>query len=72
MIKEFLAVPPDTRLLPGEDEDLRQDILRTVGEDWLFAKNLWLEKKAPYDLLGTDQEFRVRNLWRILMAADLS
>ena len=72
MIKEFLAVPPDTRLLPGEDKDLRQDILRTVGEDWLYAKNPWLENNAPDALIGTDREFRVRNLWRILLAADLS
>ena len=72
MIKEFLAVPPDTRLLPGEDEDLRKDILKTVGEDWLFAKNPWLENKTPDALIGTDREFRVRSLWRILVAADLS
>jgi hypothetical protein len=72
MIKEFLAERPDTGLLPGEDEDLRQDILRTVGKDWLYAKNLWLENKTPEALIGTEGEFRVRNLWRILVAADLS
>ncbi|MGO9430254.1 hypothetical protein [Rhodoblastus sp.] len=72
MIKDFLAERPDTRLLPGEDEDLRQDILRTVGEGWLYAENPWLENKTPDALIGTDREFRVRNLWRILVAADLS
>jgi len=72
MIKEFLAERPDTRLLPGEHKDLRQDILRTVGKDWLYAKNPWLENKTPDALIETDQAFRVRNLWRILVAADLS
>ena len=72
MNKEFLAVSPDTRLLPGEDEDLRKDILKTVGEAWLSAENPWLENKTPEALIGTDREFRVRRLWRILVAADLS
>jgi hypothetical protein len=72
MIEEFLAEHPDTRLLPGEDKDLEKEILKTVGEEWLYAKNPWLENKAPKDLIGTDREFRVRNLLRILVAADLS
>jgi hypothetical protein len=72
MIEEFLSDRPDTRLLKDESPNLRDDIKQTVGEDWLYAKNIWLENRTPQQLIGTDQEFRVRDLLRILMTADLS
>ena len=50
---------PRQGLLPDEDPDLRREILRTIGEEWLNAKNLWLEGRSPNDLIGTRDEFQV-------------
>lgn len=69
---ELLAKAPDKSLLPGEDKDLRADILKTVGEDWLFAKNVWLQDQKPDDLIGTSDEYRVRNILRSIRSAGLS
>jgi hypothetical protein len=45
---------------------------RTIGEEWLNAKNLWLEGRSPNDLIGTRDEFQVRDLFRSIKAAALS
>jgi len=66
--------PPfrDQRLLPGENPDLKIEILNTLGEEWLYAKNLWLEGRAPDELIGTSEEFKVRDLLRSIRVAALS
>jgi hypothetical protein len=67
-----MATFRDRSLLPDEDPDLRREILRTIGEEWLNAKNLWLEGRSPNDLIGTRDEFQVRDLFRSIKAAALS
>jgi hypothetical protein len=67
-----MATFRDSSLLPDEDPDLRREILRTIGEEWLNAKNLWLEGRSPNDLIGTRDEFQVRDLFRSIKAAALS
>lgn len=62
----------DTSLLPDEDPNLRREIVEVVGEDWLRAANIWLGGHAPQELIGTSQEFMVRNVLRSIKAADLS
>jgi hypothetical protein len=62
----------DTSLLPDEDPDIRGEILSTIGEEWLFEKNIWLAGRTPQELLGTPDEFLVRDLVRSVMVAALS
>lgn len=71
-LKDVLLAEPDTSLLPGESPSLRKDILETVGEEWLHAKNIALQGRSPADLIGTREEFRVRQMWRSFMAAAIS
>jgi hypothetical protein len=62
----------DTSLLPGEDENLRKEIVDTMGDEWLQAKNVWLANRAPVEVIGTPDEFHVRALLRSLRVAALS
>jgi hypothetical protein len=62
----------DTRLLPDEDQNLRREITSTIGEEWLYAKNVWLEGRTPNELIGTRDEFEVRDLFRSIKGAALS
>ncbi|MBV9825354.1 MAG: hypothetical protein JO001_06745 [Alphaproteobacteria bacterium] len=62
----------DTTLLPDEDPDLTREVLETVGEAWLYAKNVWLAGRTPAELIGTRDEFQVRNLVRSIKGADLA
>lgn len=62
----------DTSLLPGEDANLKTEILNTIGEEWLHAKNLRLGGHAPEELLQTPDEFRVRMVLRSIKSAELS
>jgi tetratricopeptide (TPR) repeat protein len=59
-------------LLPGEQEDLRKEILDIAGEDWLRTKNIWLRGSTPEELLGTPAEIQVRRLLRSIMVAAIS
>jgi hypothetical protein len=70
--REAIAEHPDTSLLPGESKDLSEDVLKVVGEEWLLAKNLYLGNRAPNELIGTPEEFRVRNMLRSFLVAALS
>lgn len=62
----------DKRLLPGEDENLKREITKTIGEEWLYAKNIWLDGRKPIELIGTRNEFEVRDLFRSITGAALS
>ncbi len=62
----------DTSLLPGEDSNLRREILNSVGEEWLHAKNMRLGGLAPEEMLQTPDEFRVRMVLRSIKSAELS
>jgi hypothetical protein len=62
----------DTSLLPDEDPNLREEILRVVGEEWLNTENIRLGGHAPRELIGTPDEFRVRLVLRSIKSADLS
>lgn len=72
MDPEILAKTLDKNLLPDENPDLKKEILETVGEEWLQAKNVWLENKTPEELLGTRDEYKVRDILRSIMVAALS
>jgi hypothetical protein len=62
----------DTSLLPGEDVDLRAEILRTLGEEWLYAENIWLGGRIPSELIGTPDEFQVRDVLRSIRFSGIS
>jgi hypothetical protein len=62
----------DTSLLPGEDPNLEREILETIGEEWLRAKNMRLGGRAPVELIGTSNEFRVRVVLRSIKGAEPS
>ncbi len=59
-------------LLPDEDPDLRSEIVRTIGEEWLSAKNPLLGGATPDKLIGTRNEYKVRNILRSIIVAALS
>jgi hypothetical protein len=65
-------IQADTSLLPDEDPNLEREILEVVGEDWLRSKNVWLGGQTPQQLIGTSDEFKVRNILRSIKGADLS
>lgn len=62
----------DTSLLPDEDPNLRGEIVKTIGKEWLNAKNVWLEGHTPNELIGTRKEFEVRDLLRSIRGFALS
>ena len=62
----------DTGLVDGETEDLKEEILDVLGEQWLHEKNVRLAGKAPSELIGTRDEYKVRNILRSLAVAALS
>ena len=66
---DAMATFRDTSLLPDEDPNLRREILSTIGEEWLNTKNVWLGGRAPNNLIGTPDEFQVRDLLRSIKAA---
>jgi uncharacterized protein (DUF2384 family) len=55
-------------LLPGEQEDIRQEVADIVADpgQWLDMPNDQLGGRKPKDLIGTDQEQRVRDLLRAI------
>jgi len=62
----------DIGLLPGENPDLKTDILNSLGEAWLTEANVRLWGLAPRDLLGTSNEPLVRDLWRSILVVGLT
>jgi len=59
-------------LLPGENPDLKAEVLQTLGEEWLHTKNILLDWYTPNQLIGTDDEYKVRDIFRSVMVAALS
>jgi hypothetical protein len=59
-------------LLPGEDANLKDEILEVIGEQWLYTKNSWFSGRAPIALIGTPEEPVVRDIVRSIKAADFS
>ena len=62
----------ELELLPDESPHLREEIARTIGEEWLSTKNVWLEGKTPEELIGTADEYKVRDIFRSVIVAALS
>jgi hypothetical protein len=62
----------DMSLLPDEDPNLKREILKVVGEEWLYAENTRLGGHSPQDLIGTPDEFRVRLVLRSIKSTDLA
>jgi Protein of unknown function (DUF2384) len=58
--------------LPDENPNLREEILKVIGEEWLNTENTRLGGHTPRELIGTPDEFRVRLVLRSIKSADLS
>lgn len=69
---KLLAKVPDRRLLSDERADLKAEILETVGKNWLVSENVWLNNRAPSELIGTSEEYKVRDILRSFRSAGLS
>ena len=63
---------PDEPLLPDEDSNLAEAIARDIGEEWLHEKNIRFGGKSPFDLIGTSDEYKVRDLLRTVTIAGIS
>lgn len=65
MVGDQMANEP-VNLLPNENTDLRQEAktLLPNGAAWLDTQNFLFEGRRPADLIGTSEEFRVRDLLR--------
>jgi hypothetical protein len=72
MIHNADSYGADTSLLEDENPDLRQEILDTVGEEWLVTRNVLLNNRTPAELIGTSEEIRVRDMLRSFIVAALS
>ena len=55
-------------LFPDENPDLREEVktLLPNGAAWMETQNFLFEGRKPSQLLGTPEEFRVRNLIRAI------
>lgn len=62
----------DQELLPGENPDIKKEILEVVGEEWLNAKNTWFSGQTPLAIIGTPDEPKLRDVIRSIKAADFS
>ena len=62
----------DTDLLPDEDPNLAREIMNTIGEEWLYTRNIYLGGRTPEQLIGSDDEFQVRVVWRSIKGLDVS
>lgn len=60
--------PNTATLFPDESPDLREEVktLLPNGAAWLETQNFLFEGRKPSQLLGTPEEFRVRNLIRAI------
>ncbi len=54
------------KLLPNENPDLREEVktLLPNGAAWLETQNFLFDGRKPNDLIGTPEEFRVRDVIR--------
>lgn len=59
-------------MMPDESPHLRKEIARTIGEEWLSTKNVWLEGKTPDEVIGTADEYKVRDIFRSVIVEALS
>jgi hypothetical protein len=52
------------KLSPAENSDLREEVktLLPNGAAWLDTQNFLFEGRKPTDLIGTPEEFRVRDV----------
>lgn len=58
--------------LPSEAADLRGAIISSVGEQWLYARNIWLGGVSPDECMRTGRESDVRDLLRSILASALT
>ncbi|WP_027515689.1 antitoxin Xre/MbcA/ParS toxin-binding domain-containing protein [Bradyrhizobium sp. WSM1417] len=63
---------PDTTLLDDENPDIRKEIVKTIGEDWLHTKNILFNNRKPEELIGTPEEIRLRDIVRQYVVAAIS
>ena len=54
-------------LMPGEPEDIMQDVtVQRLRGHWLDAEHAYLGGRKPRDLIGTDDEPRLRWLLHVM------
>ena len=63
---------PDTSLLEDESPDIRNEIIQTLGEEWLHTKNILLNNRMPAELIGTPDEIHLRDIMRSFLISALS
>lgn len=62
----------DNHFLFGEGAVLRSQVIELLGAEWLSAKIVALGLRRPDDLIGTEEEWRVRDLLYALSVSALS
>ena len=80
MSEALNSLPPPLRpgplypLLPDESDDIRVDVAKLVphAEQWLDAPNSHFSLQTPRSLIGTDQEWILRNLLRMIRNGQFS
>lgn len=73
---ELLAREPDRQILSDENSDVTTEVLSVLGEtfgkSWLQDKNPLLSLRPPQDLIGTVDEYRIRDILRSFRSVGLS
>ena len=60
------ALAPQCTLLPGESADIKVDVHRLLrnADEWLKTPNTNYDGRAPVELIGTKEEFLLRQTLR--------
>ena len=62
----------DLPLLEGENSDLRQEVIDTLGEWWLNERNVRLGGRTPNDVINQNRGAWVRDLLRSIKYIGIS
>jgi Protein of unknown function (DUF2384) len=64
----------ENELLPGEHADIRVDVreLLSNADEWLSSPNTAFAGKAPGELIGTNEEYRLRNMLRSVLYSSMA
>jgi hypothetical protein len=59
-------------LIPEGSTEFRRELRRTMGDQWLEAQNVWLDGQRPVEIIGTSEEYKVRDIYRSILTCGLS